>query len=416
MNAEIIAIGSELAIGRAVDTNTAWLAQKLAAVGISTTRHVTVADDLADITLAIAESAGRAPLVIVTGGLGPTSDDLTRQALADALGVVLELDPGSLARIEAFFKQRAREMHPANRVQAMLPRGAESIDNPCGTAPGIRARLKKADVFVLPGVPAEMKAMFDAAVLPALKARSSGAVILQDSLLTFGMSEAQLGEMILDLMARGRNPAVGTSASDLIIAIHLYAEAPTTHEARRLLDADLVEIRRRLGKVVFGGAGQSLAESVARLLTEKNVTVSTAESCTGGLIAKRLTDVPGSSAYFVQSFVTYADDAKRRLLDIPASLIDRCGAVSREVAEAMAANCRRLAATDYALSATGIAGPTGATPGKPVGLVFLALAGPDGVAVKELRLGESLTRRDIRDRTAKSALNWLRLELLRRNQ
>jgi nicotinamide-nucleotide amidase len=227
------------------------------------------------------------------------------------------------------------------------------------------------------------------------------------------MAESEVGEKIADLMARGRNPTVGTSATDLIISIRINAHGATADEAARLAEADAATVRQRLGIVVFGEDDDTVQDAVARLLITQRKTVSTAESCTGGLIAKRLTDVSGSSAYFVQSFVTYANEAKQRLLEIPADFIQQHGAVSAPVCEAMAANGRRISGTDYALSATGVAGPTGGTPEKPVGLVFVGLATPATTVVKELRFGENLTRDEIRDRTAKAALNLLRLEMLK---
>ena len=437
MKAQIISTGTELAIGQAIDTNAAWLSQQLAALGIQCDKHIAVPDDRAAITSAIVAAAKEADLVLMTGGLGPTPDDVTRMALADALGVEVRLDKASLAQIEAFFRDRRRPMRESNRCQAIFPIGADPIENTCGTAPGMHARLSHADIYVMPGVPQEMKVMFERDVGPAIAADArasgagasvsrilsctrnadaagSGAVILQHTLRTFGMPEAEIGEKLADLMERGRNPAVGTGAADLIISIRVNARGATVDEARGLLDADVAEVRLRLGHFVFGEGDDTLAHSVGRLLTERRKTIATAESCTGGLIAKRLTDVSGSSTYFVQGFVTYANEAKHRLLGIPMEVIESSGAVSEEVARAMAANCRRLAGSDYALSATGIAGPTGGTPAKPVGLVYIGLAHPGGATVKELRMGQTLPRDALRDRTAKAALNLLRLQLIER--
>ena len=413
MKAQILAIGTELAIGQAVDTNSAWLAQQLAAAGVHTARHVTVADDLADITGAIREAAATAELVLISGGLGPTADDLTRDALAAALGVELVFNPTSYEQIEAYFAERKRAMHEKNRVQAMIPDGATPIENPRGTAPGIRATLGRAAIFVMPGVPSEMKAMFARDVLPAIGAMGgAGEVIVQRILRTFGMAESELGEKIVDLMKRGRNPAVGTSAADLIISVRINAHGRTADEAAALAERDVAAVRERIGTYVFGEGEDELQTAVARLLIEQGRAVSAVESCTGGLVAKRLTDVSGSSAYFMQSFVTYSNEAKSRLLEIPPELIASHGAVSEPVARAMAENCRRLSDTDYALSVTGIAGPTGGTPDKPVGLVFVALATAGRTVVRELRLGETITRAEVRDRSAKAAVNLLRLELL----
>jgi nicotinamide-nucleotide amidase len=413
VNARIISIGTELTTGQTLDTNAAWLARQLAGLGLPCAGHLTVPDDRAAITDAIDAASRKADIVLITGGLGPTPDDLTRWALADALGTNLELHQPSLEQITAFFRRLKRTMTDANKVQTMFPVGTTPLENTCGSAPGIRARLNKADLYVMPGVPREMQAMFDRDIRPALAAGGGGAVILQHALHAFGAPEAELGEKIADLMQPGRNPSVGTSAGDWIISIRINAQAGSLDQARRLVEADAAEIRRRLGHVIFGEQDETLAHAVAALLIAQGQTVATAESCTGGLIAKRLTDVPGSSAYLVQGLVTYANQAKQRLLDIPVDLIDQHGAVSREVAEAMATNCRRISDTDYALAATGIAGPTGGTPTKPVGLVYIALAGPEGTTVKELLCGETLPRQAIRDRTTKAALNMLRLALIR---
>ncbi len=412
-NAQILSIGSELTLGRTVDTNAAWLAQQLATIGIACAKHITVGDDRAALADVIRAASSEADLVLMTGGLGPTRDDLTRDALADALGVGLKLHAPSLEKIAAFFHERKRPMVDANRVQAMIPEGAAPIDNTCGTAPGIRARLHDADIYAMPGVPREMKVMFEGAIRAALAARWDGRVLLQHTLHAFGAPEAELGQEIADLMRPGRNPSVGTSAGDWIISIRMDAQADSTDEARQLLNADAEEIRGRLGLAVFGEEKETLADAVARLLIDQCKTVSTAESCTGGLLAKWLTDVSGSSAYMVQGFVTYANEAKHRLLDVPMALIEAHGAVSPQVAEAMATNCRRISGTDYALATTGIAGPTGGTSTKPIGLVYIALATPEEILVKELLCGDSLPRRAVRDRAVKSALNLLRLRLLK---
>jgi nicotinamide-nucleotide amidase len=412
MKAHILSIGTELILGQTVDTNAAWLAQELAGIGIEADRHVTVSDEEEPIREAIRESASRASLLLITGGLGPTLDDMTRDALAAMMGVSLEFHPESFAQIERFFRERGRPMHPENRRQAMLPVGAEALENICGTAPGVHARIGGCEVFVMPGVPHEMKTMFERSVLPRLRADTGGSTIVQRTLRTIAMPEAQVGELIADLMKRGRNPTVGTSAADLIISIRINAGGKSSDEACRLADADAAEIRSRLKHVVFGEGEQTIQGAVADLLRARKLTVSTAESCTGGLIAKRLTDISGSSEYYVQGFVTYANESKSRLLGVPAELIKTHGAVSAEVARAMAESCQRMAATDYALSATGIAGPTGGSSEKPVGLMYVGLASKKDVVVKELRLGETLSREQIRDRAVKIALNLLRLELL----
>lgn len=413
MNAVILSVGTELVSGQTLDTNAAWLAAELTRAGLDVVRHVTVGDELDRLTVSIRHALAAADVVILTGGLGPTADDLTRQALADALDLPLEKNADALARIVAFFERWQRPMADSNRLQALMPRGCRVIPNPRGTAPGIWFRQADKQLFALPGVPGEMKAMFAESVAPAIVV-PGGAAVLVGRLNTFGMSEAKLGEAIADLMLRDRHPLVGTTASQAIISVRIIARAPSEVEARSLLDADKDEVRRRLGTAVFGEEDDTLQAAAARLLLERRLTIATAESCTGGLLANRLTDMPGSSAYFQRGYVTYSNESKTELLDVPSTLLESQGAVSAEVAEAMAVGCRAAAATDLALAITGIAGPGGGTADKPVGLVYLALADAYSVQTRKLLLGTHLTREEIRDRACKSALNLLRLHLIER--
>jgi nicotinamide-nucleotide amidase len=412
MNAIIISLGDELVLGQTVDTNSAWLARQLIAIGVVPSQHVTVGDDLAATRDAIADAAGRAGCVLISGGLGPTPDDVTREALAAAIGAPLVLREEFVDQIASFFRRRGREMPERNRVQAMFPVGSTPIENTCGTAPGIHAELHGADIFVMPGVPREMQVMFERDVLPRLKARTAGKMILTDTLWTFGQGESMVAERIADLMERGRNPAVGTTAHDAIIGVRIFATGASRQEAQELLDASAADIRSRLGLLIYGRGEQTLSHAVGELLVRRNQTVATAESCTGGLIAQTLTDVPGSSRYFLCGTVSYSNESKTDLLGVPPPLIAEHGAVSAQAAEAMVRGCRQRSGADWALAVTGIAGPDGGTPEKPVGLVFIALAGPDGCEVREYRLGEFLSRYDVRSRTRWIALNMLRLALL----
>ncbi|MEE8171120.1 MAG: competence/damage-inducible protein A [Phycisphaerae bacterium] len=412
MNAVILSVGHELISGQTTDTNAVWLSQRLAELGVAATMHVTVGDALEPLTREIRRAAAQADVVLITGGLGPTADDLTRDAIAAAMDAPLERHEPSLKQIRDFFARLGRTMTPANEVQAMIPAGAEPIENTCGTAPGIRARLNKGLLFALPGVPREMREMFARHAAPALKSHTGGRAILTTTLYTYGAPEATLGEQIRDLMNRDRNPTVGTTAQQTIIGVRILAQGDSVEHARTLLERDADEIRRRLGSKVFGRDDPRIEMAVAELLKQHGKTIATAESCTGGLIAKRLTDIPGSSAYFLQGFVTYSNDAKTQMLGVPAELIALHGAVSVAVAEALAVNCRRQAGADFAISVTGIAGPDGGTADKPVGLVYVGLADRDGCEVKQYRLGNELSREEIRDRTAKAALNRLRLRLI----
>ena len=412
VNAAIISVGTELVTGQTLDTNAAWLAGQLTRLGIAVREHVTVGDVVVDLGETLRRTFARADVVIVTGGLGPTKDDLTREAIAAATDSALELDAGALAQIEVFFARWQRPMHEANRIQAMIPRGCRFLPNPRGTAPGIGRVGHGALLFALPGVPAEMTAMFAECVEPELRQRAGGAAVETAGLRCFGVSEARLGEALADLMARGRNPDVGTTASGAVLTVRIIGSAGSAVEAKRLVLADGTEVRRRLGPVVFGVGEDTLQDAVARLLTEQRKTVSVAESCTGGMLGQCLTDVPGSSAYFLAGFVAYADRAKTKLLGVPPELIRAHGAVSEEVAASMASACRDAAGTDVALSITGIAGPGGSTHEKPVGLVYIGLADSAAVAVRRLAFGEHLTREEVRDRSCKVALNLLRLRLM----
>ncbi len=413
MDAFIVSIGTELVTGQCLDTNAAWLSGEFARSGIGVLGHITVGDDTERVAAAICQAAAEAELVVVTGGIGPTPDDVTRESLATAIGQPLELNPEALAGIEALFARWQRPMDDANRIQAMIPRGCGVIPNERGTAPGIQAQFDGTVVIVLPGVPAEMKAMFRQAVATVLADEAGGNSIATGRLNCFGISESKVGELLSDLMQRSRNPQVGTTATEGTISVRVTARGATPDAAQRLLAADLAEAQVRLGRAVYGVDDQSLQASVAGLLLQHGKTVATAESCTGGLLARRLTDVSGSSAFFHRGYVTYSNESKSELLGVPCEMIEAEGAVSEAVASAMAVGCRTSAGTDYALSITGIAGPTGGLPpDKPVGLVYLGLASADGVIVKRLLAGEHLTRSQIRDRGSKAALNLLRHSLL----
>lgn len=410
--AAIISCGNELILGSVVDTNTAWLAARLAEHGITTTLHMTVGDDEDDIRKAILLAAEKAETVIFSGGLGPTLDDVTRQALAAALGVGLEEDAASLEHVKAYFARRGRAMPEANRVQALVPVGAKPIHNTCGTAPGIRAELGRSVIYVVPGVPTEMQEMFFRSIQPELLAKAGGRSVQSAKILCFGAGESDIASQIADLMQRGRNPLVGTTPHEMIISVRIVATGDSPAQAKALLDRDVAEVRRRLGDLIYGEGDDTLAEAVGRMLIDSKLTVATAESCTGGWLAKSLTDLSGSSAYFLRGYVTYSNQTKTELLGVPAAMIQQFGAVSEEVARTMAMGCKARAGTDFALSITGIAGPTGGSAEKPVGLVYIALAGPRGLEVRRMTFGERLLRWQIRDRATKVALNMLRLAVL----
>jgi len=416
MQAIILSIGDELVLGQTIDTNSAWLSQQLAQVGCAVVAHVTVADDQKEIERAIVDASARSDWLIVSGGLGPTEDDLTRQALAAVLGEPLELQQEWVDQLNRFFRARGRAMPESNRIQAMIPRGARAIANSAGTALGIDVTLQRAvplgggcRIMVVPGVPKEMMRMFDAHLLPAIRAAGGGAVILSRTLHTFGLGESHLAEKLGKLMNRDRNPSVGTTVSGGIVSLRVNARFDSADEAQRQLESTCAACREALGDLIFGQDGQSLQEVVGELLREKG-TVSTAESCTGGLVAKMLTDVPGSSRYFSYGWVTYANEAKHNLLGVSDDLLNQHGAVSEPVVRAMAESARQRSGSSYSLAISGIAGPDGGSDEKPVGTTWIALVSPDSTAARRFVLPGD--REMIRDRAAKTALGWLRFKLM----
>jgi nicotinamide-nucleotide amidase len=413
MKAEIISVGSELTSGQNLDTNAQWLSLRLAELGIAVGWHTTVADDLEDNIAAFRLSAQRAGLVLITGGLGPTQDDLTREALARAAGVELILDQASLERIAQMFAARKRSMPERNRVQALFPAGAEVIPNDRGTAPGIRMTIGDSRLFAMPGVPSEMFAMYERRVKPALASLGlTGGVLVHRKINCFGAGESAVEEKISDLTRRGHVPEVGITVSDASISLRILARAATDAEAQALIAPVERTIRERLSDLVFGVEAEELQDAVMHLLAEKRLSIATAESVTAGLVAHMLGRVPGASNWLHGGIVSYVNEVKTGMLDVPPQLIDEHGVISAPVVEAMALGCRRRFGTDLAVSTVGLAGPGGATPGKPIGLVFTGLAWDGGVISQTFNWFG--TRTEIQSRTAKMALNLVRLHLLRR--
>jgi nicotinamide-nucleotide amidase len=412
MKAEVVSIGSELTSGQSLDTNSQWLSQRLAEMGIAVGWHTTIADDLEDNIEVFRIASQRAGLVFTSGGLGPTQDDLTREALARLAGVDLVLDQNSLEHIQQMFAHFRRRMPERNRVQAMLPRGAEPIPNAKGTAPGIWMRLGECLLVAVPGVPSEMFAMFASEVKPRLERLGlGGGVLVQRKINCFGAGESAVEQKLLDLTRRGHVPEVGITVSDASISLRILAHAATPVEATKQIEPVEHIIRERLGLLVFGEEEEDLQHVVGRILATRGLSVATAESVTGGLVAHRLAQVPGASDWLLGGIVSYTDAVKADWLGVPRELIEAHGAVSQEVAQAMAIGCRERFRSNFAVSTTGIAGPGGGTPGKPVGLVYAGLAWHGGVAWQSLNW--TGTREQIQSRTAKLALNQLRLQLLK---
>jgi nicotinamide-nucleotide amidase len=412
MRAFILSVGDELALGQTVDTNSAWISQQLAAVGCDIVGHQTVGDDQPQIESSIAYWAERCDVLIISGGIGPTEDDLTRQAIAAVMGVELDLNQDWLAHMKQHFASRGRPMPERNNVQALIPRGAQMIWNTAGTAAGVRATVGTCELFSTPGVPREMKTMFTRDVLPWISQRSGGAVILQRKLNTFGLGESTVGERLGDLMDRKRNPSVGTTVAAGLVSLRINARFPTLDEGRRQLDETVAACREKIGDLIFGEDDDTLEAVVLKLLGagEEPITVATAESCTGGWLAKYLTDLPGSSRYFQQGWVTYTNESKSAQLGVKPETLGAYGAVSEQTVAEMAVGARERAGTDYALSISGIAGPDGGTPDKPVGTVCFGLAHAGGVLTRTF--GMFGDRDMVRDRSAKMALTMLRFQLL----
>jgi len=417
VKAEVLTIGDELLRGEIVDSNKSFLSQRLLALDIETRFHASVLDDRADMTDAFHRAAARSDVVLVSGGLGPTRDDLTIEVLAESFGRKLVLDPASLEAIRAFFARFGREMAEINAKQAWFPEGAEVLPNPIGTAPGCMLEEGKALFFCMPGVPRELYKMMDEQVLPRIAARRRVTSYARAALLrTFGIGESNLDERLRDVeLPLGVELGFRTNFPDNYV--RPVARASTEAEAQAKLERACAAIRARLGPLVYGeGEEQTLESVVGRLLAERGRTVAVAESCTGGMIAELLTAVPGASAYFRGGVVAYANAAKAGLLGVPEPLLERHGAVSEPVARAMAEGARARFDVDYAVATTGIAGPTGGTPddaagfAKPVGLVYVAFASAEATQVRELVF--AFDRERNRRVTAQVALDWIRRELL----
>lgn len=410
MNAEIIAIGSELLTPERIDTNSLWLTERLNAIGIEVRLKTVVGDDELRLEEALRDAIKRSELVISTGGLGPTEDDITRKVFARVLGRPLILDDKILEDIREKFRRIGATMTPNNERQALVLRDAEVLQNARGTAPGLLVQQKQCMVVLLPGPPREMQPMFDEAVAPRLEKLSRGVRVRRRVLRTAGLGESALDQKIAPIYGRYSNPQTTVLSAPGEVEVRLTARADTAAAAEKLLDDLAEQIEDALYPAVFSHAGESLEEIVGRGLTVKGYTIATAESCTGGLIAKRITDVAGSSTYFLEGFVTYSNEAKTKLLGVPAELVERHGAVSPEVAEAMARGAKERAGTTIGLSVTGIAGPGGGTETKPVGLVFIGLADDVQVETKQFNLFGS--RQEIRQRASQVALDWVRRRYL----
>ena len=410
LTAEIIAIGSELLTSERTDTNSLWLTEKLNSVGIEVKLKTIVGDDDARLEETIKDAMKRSRVVVMTGGLGPTEDDITRKIAARAMNRRLLLNEKVLEAIRTKFFDMGRQMPEINARQAMVIEGAEVLDNPNGTAPGMYIEHEGRSVVLLPGPPREMRPMFENFVLPKLSAKAGGVRVVRRLLRVAGMGESAVDEKIAPVYTQYKNPQTTILFNRSEIEIHLTAQAKTEQDAELLLDGLAGQIEERLGHSIFAFRGETLEEVVGLRLAVTGFTLAVAESCTGGLISQRLTEVPGSSVYFMEGVVTYSNDAKVRSLGVDPELIQKHGAVSAEVAEAMAEGVRRRADTDFGLSVTGIAGPSGGSEEKPVGLVYIALS--DDAHTEHRKLMVPGDRHLIRWRSSQAALDLLRRRLI----
>src|ERR1700688_3716629 len=406
MKAEIIAVGSELLTPDRVDTNSLFLTAHLNRLGIEVTRKTVVGDELASLRGAFSDAIERAELVISSGGLGPTEDDRTREAVADLLGRKLTRDPAVMSKIEARFRQFGRTMSEVNARQAMVPEGAAVLENERGTAPGLWLESRGRIVVLLPGPPHELKAMFGAQAEPRLARLSTGVRLVARELRIAGMGESDVDQRIAPIYTRHNDVQTTILTAPGEIQVHLRAWSTDVPTTERVLQQIEESIGLALGEAVFTTQGESMEEVVARELTLHQATIATAESCTGGLLAERLTRIAGSSVYFLGGVVSYSNTLKSAWVDVPAEIIESRGAVSSEVAIALADGIRRRTGATLGVGITGVAGPTGGTPEKPVGTVHVAIA--DASGRKGRRVHYPGERDRIRWQASQTALDLVR--------
>ena len=413
LSAEIIAVGSELLTPERTDTNSLWLTEKLMEIGIEVKLKTIVGDDEPRLEETIRDALKRSEIVITTGGLGPTEDDVTRQVSARSAGRRLVYHDDLETELRERFRRWGREMPEINKRQAFVIDGADVLPNPHGSAVGMMLRDGDKFLIVLPGPPREMKPMFENFVFDSLKSVAGSVIVVRRVLRVSGMGESAVDELIAPIYKS--YPSVQTSIlfNRTEIEIHLAVTASSVPDGEKVLDELVARLAERLGPALFATDGETMEEVVGRLLTERGETLSVAESCTGGLIGMRLTEVSGSSKYFLEGAVTYSNEAKTRTLGVPPEILAEHGAVSSETAEAMADGIRRRADADYAVAVTGIAGPDGGTEEKPVGTVFIGYA--DRSRTKSLKLILPGDRHLIRWRSSQAALDYLRRQIIRRD-
>lgn len=410
LTAEILAVGTEILLGNIANTDAQDVSAALSELGINVYYHTVVGDNPGRVKEAVDIARRRADIIITTGGLGPTYDDLTKQTLAEAFGKELYYDEPSAARIKELFREKLHgaQMTENNLLQAYLPVGCTVFENSCGTAPGCAFEAEGKHVLMLPGPPSECRAMLKTGAVPYLK-KLSGMEIRSHSIHIFGMGESSVEDKLHDLMTRLENPTLAPYAKEGEVLLRVTARAVSDREADEMMQPVINEVRNVIGDFIYGVDTGSLEETVLDMLKQKGLTLSTAESCTGGLVSKRLTDIPGASEVFLGGAVTYSNSAKEHILGVDSGLLAEKGAVSPEVAMAMARGARQRFGTDIAISLTGIAGPGSDSSGQPVGLVYIGFSDKDGEDFRRVFCGSP--RQRCRTMAANYALDAVRRKL-----
>ncbi|WMJ80142.1 competence/damage-inducible protein A [Clostridium sp. MB40-C1] len=411
MKVEILAVGTELLLGNIVNTNAQYIATRLADLGIDVYHQVVVGDNSERLLKAYEQAFERADLVITTGGLGPTKDDITKEVAFDYFGKTAILHEDILKTIEEYFKKINKDMVESNKKQAYFPEDAIILHNKVGTAPGCIIESNNKILAVLPGPPKEMKPMFEDYLVPYLMKYQEG-VLASKVLRVIGVGESATAEIIEDIIDKGKNPTVATYAKDNEVTIRITSKAKTEGDAFELIKPVEEEIKKRLGMAVYAEGDSSLEDIVGRILIENNLTIATAESCTGGLLASKLINYPGISAVFKEGAITYSNDSKIKRLKVKKETLEKFGAVSSQVAAEMAEGIAKVTNSNIGISTTGLAGPSGGSLEKPVGLVYIGLYIKGEVKTKELHLTGD--RQRIRNTAVIRAIDWLRIELLRK--
>ena len=413
MKAEIVAIGTELLLGEIDDTNATYISRELATIGIDVHLRHSVDDDLGRIVQVLGAAMRRSDVVVICGGLGPTPDDLTREAIAQVTNRALQSVVAAKDQLRQFFAQRHRTLTANNLKQCQVPRGGRLLDNPVGTAPGILVEHEGCTLVAVPGPPPEMHEMMSNHVMPFLRSKveeRGDMPLFTRSLRLADIGESAAAHQLVDILNDSTDPAVALYASPGEVRIRLATKAASEGEANKKLGRIEQVIRQRLVEHVYSVDDETMEVAVGQTLMAAGATLAIAESCTGGLIASRITDVPGSSRYFLNGYVTYSNESKQRLLGVPAAILEQHGAVSKECAQAMAEGARKDSGAHYAVAVTGIAGPDGGTPERPVGRVYIAVADERGTICEQFDWPG--TRSQFKQRVSQMALNLVRKRVL----